>query len=96
MVHGKLKTESSERDVPISRALAQDLDAVLRGPNDAAIPGPAGRGTSSGSISAFFPDVRRMAGVSEKITFHGCRHFYATSLLEGGGVATHGGGAAGA
>lgn len=84
MVHGKLKTESSERDVPISRALAQDLDAVLRGPNDAAIPGPAGRGTSSGSISAFFPDVRRMAGVSEKITFHGCRHFYATSLLEGG------------
>lgn len=84
MVHGKLKTDSSERDVPISAALAQDLADVLRGPDDAAIPGPAGRGTSSGSISAFFPDVRRMAGVSEKITFHGCRHFYATSLLECG------------
>ena len=25
-----------------------------------------------------------MAGVSEKITFHGCRHFDATSLLQGG------------
>ncbi|MGP9725440.1 tyrosine-type recombinase/integrase [Corynebacterium sp. AOP40-9SA-29] len=81
---GPLKTESSDRYVPVSPALMRDLKRWIRGDDDRIVAGATGRGVSSPMVSSAVAKVRKIAGVSEQISMHGMRHFYATSLLAAG------------
>ncbi|MGN0096434.1 MAG: tyrosine-type recombinase/integrase [Corynebacterium sp.] len=83
-VDGPLKTESSDRYVPVSPALLRDLRRWRRGNDDRLVAGATGRGVSSPMISSAMAKLRRIAGVDDAISMHGMRHFYATSLLAGG------------
>lgn len=83
-VDGPLKTESSDRYVPVSPALLRDLKRWRRGDDDRLVAGATGRGVSSPMISSAMAKLRRIAGVDDAISMHGMRHFYATSLLAGG------------
>ncbi|MGO1992244.1 MAG: tyrosine-type recombinase/integrase [Corynebacterium sp.] len=81
---GPLKTESSDRFVPIPPALMRDLRRWIRGDDDRIVAGPTGRGVSSPMISSAVAKLRKIAGVGDQISMHGMRHFYATSLLTAG------------
>ena len=83
-VDGPLKTEASDRLVPVSSALLRDLKRWRRGDDDRLVAGATGRGVSSPMISSAMSKLRRIAGIDEEISMHGMRHFYATSLIASG------------
>ncbi|OFT47021.1 hypothetical protein HMPREF3158_05625 [Corynebacterium sp. HMSC06G04] len=81
-----LKTEASRRVVPIGPAtvavIEEQLQRVPRGPEETVFCTKAGKALSSSSVSAQFRKLARAAGVGT--TFHGLRHFYASSLIGAG------------
>jgi integrase len=79
-----LKSEASDRFVPISAALVRDLRRWMRGPEDRVVAGPKGHGVSSPTITTAVAKCRKIAGVPDTISAHGTRHFFATSLLAAG------------
>lgn len=80
-----LKTRTSRRDIPISSALREVLDGLCGGEeNDFVLRGAGGWGCSSRMISMKMVDVRLDAGVRPEISFHGLRHFFASTLLAQG------------
>lgn len=77
-----LKTRTSRRDLPLSDALRSLLLGWgVRGDNEPVVAGSSGRGITSRIISAKMGDVRATAGVRPEISFHGFRHYFASSLL---------------
>ena len=81
-----LKTESSRRVVPIGpgtvAVIEEQLRRVPRGPEETVFCTRLGKALSSSSVSAQFGRLARSAGVVT--TFHGLRHFYASSLIGAG------------
>lgn len=81
-----LKTEASRRVVPIGpgtvQVIEEQLRRVPRAPEETVFCTRVGRPLSSSSVSAQFRKLARRAGV--ETTFHGLRHFYASSLIESG------------
>ena len=81
-----LKTEASRRVVPIGPAtvavIEEQLRRVPRGPEETVFCTREGKPLSSSSVSAQFGRLARSAGVVT--TFHGLRHFYASSLIASG------------
>lgn len=81
-----LKTEASRRVVPIGAGtvavLEEQLRRVPRAPEKTVFCSREGRPLSSSSVSVQFRRLARAAGVVT--TFHGLRHFYASSLIGAG------------
>ncbi|WP_306593148.1 tyrosine-type recombinase/integrase [Corynebacterium striatum] len=81
-----LKTAASRRVVPIGPAtvavLEEQLRRVPRGPDETVFCSREDKALSSSSVSAQFRRLARRAGV--ETTFHGLRHFYASSLIGAG------------
>ncbi|MGP9760977.1 tyrosine-type recombinase/integrase [Corynebacterium sp. AOP12-C2-36] len=74
----ELKSVASNRTVPVPASLAAELAAAGTG---WAIAGAEGFGVSSRIIGAQVARTRRSAGISEKVSFHGFRHYYASAML---------------
>lgn len=80
------KTRTSIREMPIGDDLIALCDELASGRDGNAplIAGAGGDGVTSRLISERFVKVRRLAGVSEEISFHSLRHLYASQLLSAG------------
>ncbi|WP_066584079.1 tyrosine-type recombinase/integrase [Corynebacterium provencense] len=86
-VYSGLKTKRSRRVVPLSRAMARELEQwrVGRGPEDPVVPGIGGRGTSSIQLSQVMRVLGAVVGLDDRLwRFHGLRHLYASSMLQSG------------
>ncbi|WP_426718195.1 tyrosine-type recombinase/integrase [Corynebacterium auriscanis] len=80
-----LETRTSRRNIPMSDMLRRELLAVGVGhPHDPVLAGAGGRGMASRSIAAVMVDTRKSAGVRSEISFHGLRHYFASTLLADG------------
>ncbi|WP_426716487.1 tyrosine-type recombinase/integrase [Corynebacterium auriscanis] len=80
-----LKTRTSRRDIPMSDRLRRELLTIGVGkPDDPVLSGAGGRGVTSRSIAAIMVDTRKNAGVRGEISFHGLRHYFASTLLAQG------------
>ena len=83
-----LKSRDSRRDVPVSSSLALALSAELDGrdvgPDDRLLLSERGLPLFSSRVSHLMADLRRAAGVDERVHFHSLRHLYASRLLAAG------------
>lgn len=81
-----LKTRASRRVVPVGvetmRIIEKQLQRLPRAPHETVFATAKGRPFTSASLGAQFRKAARAAGVD--MTFHGLRHFYASSLIENG------------
>ena len=80
--HRELKTASSPRMVPLTPDLARALSDVV--PGQPVVRGGSELGTTAALIASAFGKFRTAAGVRDSVSFHGFRHFYASSLLAAG------------
>lgn len=81
-----LKTRASRRVVPVGAetmgVIEKQLRRVPRAPHETVFATLRGEPFTSASLGAQFRKAARAAGVD--VTFHGLRHFYASSLIENG------------
>lgn len=81
-----LKTVASRRVVPVGASTMEAIEGHLmkhpRAPHETVFATSRGEPLTSGSLGAQFRKAARAAGVD--VTFHGLRHFYASSLIESG------------
>ncbi|AZA12258.1 tyrosine-type recombinase/integrase [Corynebacterium gerontici] len=81
--YSPLKTPASYRSVPVPEVLS---DVIRRQPNGETplLRTRSGTGVSGAVIANAMAATRKRAGLSETLTFHALRHFYASHMLGSG------------
>ena len=85
---GETKTPESVRLIPISdktmKVLKENYEKYKPLPGDYVFSGQRLPWLSLSSVNHAFAEIRRIAGIDEKLTLHCARHTFATELIAGG------------